>query len=178
MKTGYFAVVFAILTSFFLTVSEAQAQTKKPKPIPTPKPTEKLKIAREGVGIEGLRVGSSTMTDVVKKFGKNYQTKKFGKYSTAISYPKLGLSFYMCQLDKRKQIFDIEIRAPYQVKTGKGIVLGKSTLADIHKLYGKKEEGLEYRGVSFYYANSKGKKTVTVIDIVENSGIRQCREDK
>ncbi len=175
MKKGYFAVALAILISCFLTVSEAKAQTKKPKP----KPSEKFKVAREGVGIEGLRVGSSTMTDVVKKFGKNYQTKKFGAYSTAITYPKLGLAFYMCQTDKNKQIFDIEIRAPYQVKTGKGIILGKSTLQDIQKIYGKKkDDDLEYRGVSFFYANFKGKKTVTVIDIVENTGIRQCKENK
>ncbi len=176
MKKSYFAVALAILISCFLTVLEAKAQTKKPKPTPTP--TEKLKVAKEGVGIENLRVGNSTMADVVKKFGKNYQTKKFGAYSTAISYPKLGLAFYMCQEDKRKQIFDIEIRAPYKVKTGKGIILGKSTLQDIEKTYGKSKDGLEYRGVSFYYANFKGKKTVTVIDIVENSGIRQCEENK
>lgn len=176
MKKSYAAVALAILTSCFLIVSDANAQSKKP--MPTPKPAEKLKVAREGVGIEGLRVGSSTMADVVKKFGKNYKTRKYGKYSTAISYPKFGLAFYMCQTDAKKQIFDIEMRAPYKVKTGKGVILGKSTLQDIEKIYGKSKDGLEYRGVSFFYANFKGKKTVTVIDIVENSGIRQCSENK
>jgi hypothetical protein len=178
MKKGYFAVALAILISCFLTVSEAKAQNKKPKPTPTPKPTEKLKVAKEGVGIEGLRVGSSTMKDVAKKFGKNYKWTAFKKYSYQMAYQKLGLAFYMCQSDKNKQIFDIEMRAPYQVKTGKGIILGKSTLQDIEKIYGKSKDGLEYRGVSFYYANVKSKKTVTVIDIVENSGIRQCKEEK
>jgi Domain of unknown function (DUF4309) len=172
MKKGCFAVALAILISCFLAVSEAKAQTKKPKP------TEKIKVAKEGIGIEGLRVGSSTMKDVAKKFGKNYKWTAFKKYSYQMAYPKLGLAFYMCQSDKNKQIFDIEMRAPYQVKTGKGIVLGKSTLQDIEKIYGKSKDGLEYRGVSFYYANVKGKKTVTVIDIVENAGIRQCSENK
>ncbi len=172
MKKSYKALALAVLISCFLIISDANGQNK------TPKPAEKMKVAREGVGIENLRVGVSTMADVVKKFGKNYKSSNYGKYSTAISYPKFGLAFYMCQADKNKQIFDIEIRAPYQVKTGKGIVLGKSTLQDIEKIYGKSKDGLEYRGVSFYYANVKGKKTVTVIDIVENSGIRQCKENK
>lgn len=91
-------------------------------------------------------------------------------------YPN-GLSFYYCQSDKRKEIFDIEIRTPFQAKTSKGVTLGKSTLQDIYKIYGKQTDGLQYRGVSFFYANYKGKKVVTVIDIVENSGIRQCKEN-
>ena len=94
-----------------------------------------------------------------------------------MAYPKLGLAFYMCQSDKRKQIFDIEMRAPFQAKTSKGITIGKSTLEDIYKIYGKRKDGtLQYPGVSFYYKNSRGKNLVTVIDIVENSGIRQCEE--
>lgn len=92
-------------------------------------------------------------------------------------YPN-GLSFYICQSDKRKQIFDIELRVPFEAKTVKGVVLGKSTLADIHRIYGKRPDGgLQYPiGVNFYYANYKGKKVVTVIDIVEKTGIRQCEE--
>lgn len=174
MKKSYFTVALTVLISCFLVVSaEAQSKTKdKTKE----KTSSKIKVAKEGVGVEGIRVGSSTTADVIKKFGKSYQTKKYGKYSTALVYPKLGLAFYSCQADNKKQIFDIEMRAPFQVKTSKGIVLGKSTLEDIHKIYGKKKEGLEYKGVSFFYANFKGKKTVTVIDIVENSGIRQCKE--
>lgn len=167
MKKSYFKVALAVLLSCVFVVA-AEAQSK----------TNKLTVAKEGVGIEGLRVGRSTTADVIKKFGKNYQTKKFGKYSTAITYPKLGLAFYSCQSDKRKQIFDIEMRAPFQVKTGKGITLGKSTLDEVYKIYGKKKDGLEYRGVSFFYAKFRGKNTVTVIDIVENSGIRQCKENK
>lgn len=175
MKKSYFAAVALAFTAYcFLIVPEGAAQRQKPKP-----PADKVKIAREGVGIEGIRVGRSTMNDVVKKFGKDYRTKKHGKYSTSISYPKIGLAFYMCQTDRRKEIFDIEIRAPFQAKTAKGIVLGESTLADIQRIYGKKkDDSLQYRGVSFYYASYKGKKTVTVIDIVETSGIRQCTEAK
>lgn len=139
--------------------------------------TAKVKVAREGVGLDGIVVGRSTMSDVAKKFGKNYKLKKHKKYSLQMIYPN-GISFYVCQSDKKKQIFDIEMRAPFQVKTSKGIVLSKSTLADVHKAYGKTSDGgLQYRGVSFFYANVKGKKVVTVIDIVENSGIRQCKEN-
>lgn len=174
MKKSYFAVALTILASCFFAVS-AEAQSK-PKDTSKDKNSSKIKVAKEGVGVEGIRVGKSTAADVIKKLGKGYQTKKYGKYSTAIVYPKLGLAFYSCQADKKKEIFDIEMRAPFQVKTSKGIVLGKSTLDEVYKIYGKSKDGLEYKGVSFFYAKFRGKNTVTVIDIVENSGIRQCKE--
>ena len=135
---------------------------------------EKATVVKEGVGFGGLVVGRSTRADVVKKYGKDYKWIAHKKYSYQMAYPKLGLSFYICQSDKREQIFDIEIRAPFEARTSKGIILGKSTLDDIYKLYGKSKDGLEYRGVNFFYAVFKGKKTVTVIDIVEPNGIRQC----
>lgn len=173
MQKKYFPIVSAILVICLLVIS-SDAQRKNP----TTKKTEQYKTAREGVGIEGIVVGKSTMADVIKKFGKNYVKKTYEKYSFSINYPKLGLAFYYCQTDKRKEIFDIEIRAPYKAKTSKGIILGKSTLDDIYKIYGRSADGLEYKGVNFFYVNSRGKKIVTVIDIVENSGIRQCTENK
>jgi len=173
MKKSYFVLALAVLVSCFSAVSNADAQSKKQ----TDKDTKKVKIAREGVGFDGLVVGKSTMADVAKRLGKGYKLKTHKKYSYQMIYPN-GLSFYVCQSDKRKQIFDIEIRVPFEAKTSKGVILGKSTLADIQKIYGKTSDGgLQYRGVSFFYANYKGKKVVTVIDIVENSGIRQCKEN-
>jgi len=168
MNKGYFAVALAVLINCFFAGPVAEAQNTKQ--------TSKVKNVREGVGLEGIRIGRSTMADVAKKFGKGYKLKTHKKYSYQMIYPG-GISFYYCQSDKRKEIFDIEIRVPYEAKTSRGVVLGKSTLADIYKLYGKQSDGgLQYRGVSFFYANYKGKKVVTVIDIVESSGIRQCRE--
>jgi hypothetical protein len=168
MIKSYFAVALAVLICC-LAVSAAAAQSTKQ--------TNKIKVVTEGVGFDGIRVGKSTQADVVKKFGKNYKFKTHKKYSYQMIYPG-GLSFYICQSDKRQQIFDIELRAPFEAQTSKGIILGKSTLEDIYKTYGEKskDKGLQYRGVSFYYAKSKGKNIVTVIDIVENSGIRQCEE--
>lgn len=168
MKKSYFKVALAICVSCFLTFSIAEAQSTKQ--------ANKVKVVKEGVGFDGITVGKSTQADVIKKFGKNYQLKTHKKYSYQMIYPG-GLSFYVCQSDKRKQIFDIELRVPYEARTSKGITLGKSTREDIEKIYGKNRDGgLQYRGVNFYYANYKGKRVVTVIDIVENSGIRQCEE--
>ena len=168
MKKSCFQVALAIWVSCFLMFSIAEAQNKKQ--------TNKTKVVQEGVGFDGIRVGKSTQADVIKKFGKNYKLKTHKKYSYQMIYPN-GVSFYICQTDKRKQIFDIELRAPFETRTSKGITLGKSTLDDIYKIYGRNRDGgLQYRGVNFYYANYKGKKVVTVIDIVENAGIRQCEE--
>lgn len=165
-----------LLCCVFIGLAEAQNKRKTTKP--TTKKAETYKTVREGVGVDGIRVGSSTAADVIKKFGKNYVKKTWGKYSFSLAYPKLGMAFYYCQTDKTQEIFDIELRAPYKAKTSKGIILSKSTVDEVYKLYGKSKDGLEYRGVSFFYATYKGKKTVTVIDIVESGGIRQCKEAK
>ncbi len=169
MKKSYLRVALAVLAGCFLMFSASEAQSTKQ--------ADKIKVVKEGVGFEGIVVGKSTEGDVIKKFGKDYKLKTYKKYSYQMIYPG-GVSFYFCQADKRKQIFDIEIRAPFEAKTTKGITIGKSTLEDIYKIYGKtKDGGLQYRGVSFFYAKSRGKNIVTVIDIVENSGIRQCEEN-
>jgi hypothetical protein len=179
MIKGYLVIVLAILMAVSVGAQNTKKDDKKKdsKQTEKAKQTEKVVVVKEGVGFNGLSIGKSTMSDVAKKFGKDYKWVVNKKYSYQMTYAKLGLAFYMCQTDKRKEIFDIEIRAPFQAKTSKGVILGKSTLEEIYKIYGKSNDGLEYRGVSFFYANFKGKKTVTVIDIVENSGIRQCKED-
>ena len=168
MKKSYLRVALAVLAGCCLMFSVSEAQSTKQ--------TNKIKVVREGVGFDGIVVGKSTEADVVKKLGKDYQLKAHKKYSYQMIYPG-GMSFYFCQQDKRKQIFDIELRAPFEAQTSRGITIGKSTREDIEKIYGKnKDGGLQYRGVSFFYKKSRGKNIVTVIDIVENKGIRQCDE--
>ena len=137
--------------------------------------TEKYNVVREGGGVEGISVGRSSMDDVVKKFGKGYRWQVNKKYSYQMTYDRKGLSFYMCQSDKRKEIFLIEIKSPYKAKTSRGVILGKSTKEETEKIYGKPKDGFEYRGVSFYYNKFKGRNLITEIDITENSGIRQCK---
>ncbi len=132
-----------------------------------------LTVVKEGIGLHGLRVGYSTRSDVIRKLGRRFKTRKNGRYSFQMMYPN-GLSFYYCQKDNVQQIFVIEIRAPFRARTSKGIVLSKSTLSDIRRVYGKSKKGLRYSGVEFYYDTYKGKKVVTVIDIVEKRGLRQC----
>ena len=138
---------------------------------------QKLNIIREGVGVEGITVGKSTKKDVEKRLGKNYKWIANGKYSYQMIYPN-GLSFYFCQTEKNAQVFDIEIRSPYRAKTSRGITLRKSTLEDVYKIYGRAKKGLRYKGVEFYYLKQKGKSLVTVIDVVEKTGLRQCKENK
>jgi len=148
-------------------------QEKKKKQEEKPQQENEYKIAREGIGIGNIVVGKSTMDDAIKEFGKNYKWIVHKNYSYQMSYSN-GISFYICQSDKKKQIFDIEIKVPYKAKTRRGIILGKSTVEDVYKLYGKSKSGLEYKGVHFYYTNQGGKKVITTIDIVEPTGLRQC----
>ncbi len=151
-----------------LFVYSANAQKK-------PSPPENYNVVTEGKGMSGITIGKSSMDDVIKKFGKEYRWIVNKKYSFQMNYYRLGLAFYICQSDKKKQVFVLEIKAPYKAKTSKGIILGKSTVEEVEKKYGKLKSGLEYRGVSFYYNRVEGKKVVTEIDITENSGIRQCK---
>lgn len=176
MTKKLFLLLFVnlICLSFQSTVNAQNLQQKGSQKTPPPK----LNVIREGVGIEGIIVGKSTMDDVVKKFGKDYNWITNKKYSYQMAYPKLGLSFYICQADKRKEIFVIEIKPPYRARTSRNVVLGQSTVEDIEKIYGKLKSGLEYRGISFYYQRVGKKRVVSSIDVTENSGIRQCRENK
>jgi len=135
---------------------------------------QKLNVIREGVGIEGIRVGKSTSNDVIKRFGRVYRWEKNKKYSFQMTYDAHGLSFYMCQSDKSAVIFLIEIKSPYKGKTSRGVVLGKSTKEETEKIYGKPRDGFEYKGVNFYYNKYGKRKVITEIDILENTGIRQC----
>jgi hypothetical protein len=190
--------ILSFLLIIFVGISalETLAQTKKPTPKPTvkvketatpktsapdnrdAKSNEKLSVISEGRGIEGIVVGKSTKKDVEKKFGTEYRWDKHKKYSYQMTYYRRGVSFYICQSDPQQKVFVIEIRAPYKAKTSKGIILGKSTVEDIQKKYGKSKSGLEYRGINFYYNRVGNKKIVSNIDIVENSGIRQCKVSK
>lgn len=168
MQKGCLTLAVLICGLFSIT-ADAQNKNKQSK--------SSYKIAKEGIGVEGITVGKSDKKDVEKKIGKSYGWIKNGKYSFQMKY-KTGLSFYICQLDKQQEIFDIEIRAPYKAKTSKGIKLRESTLEEVEKIYGKAKKGLRYRGVEFYYNKIRGKNIVTVIDIVEPTGLRQCEENK
>jgi hypothetical protein len=132
------------------------------------------KVVKEGVGIEGIRVGKSTAKDVVKTFGGRYRREVNKKYSNQLTYDRLGLSFYYCQSDKKETIFLIEIKSPYPAKTSRGVVLGKSTKEETEKIYGKPRNGFEYRGVNFYYNRYGNRRVISEIDVVENKGLRQC----
>jgi hypothetical protein len=155
------------------------AQSKAPKTLKINKtPEEKNSTIFEGRGVEGITVGKSTMNDVAQKLGKNYRWEVNKKYSYQMTYDRLGLSFYICQSDRKKEVFLIEIKSPFSGKTSKGITLGKSTKEETEKIYGKAKDGFEYRGVSFYYNTYGARNIISEIDVTETSGVRQCGETR
>ena len=135
---------------------------------------QQLNVIKEGVGIEGIKVGRSSAKDVVKRFGKKYRLEVNKKYSKQLTYDRAGLSFYYCQSDKRETVFLIEIKSPYKGRTSRGVTLGRSTKEETEKIYGKPKDGFEYKGINFYYNKYGKRKLISEIDIVENSGLRQC----
>ena len=104
--------------------------------------------------VSGIKVGTSDQNDVLKKLGNDYELITYETYSRQLKYKKLGLSFYYCQDDPKQIIFSIEVRMPFKGAVGKGIVVGKSQVKDVFRLYGRPIEEisppwLEYAGIDF-----------------------------
>lgn len=157
------------------------AQTQPPSP-PGP-------VITAGVGAEGIRVGVSTVQDVIAKYGTQYEKIKHEAYSYQLKYPELGMSFYYCQQDPDKKLFTIEY---LRGSTSDGIVIGKSTIADVQQRQGLSEDYLtcdgelclySYRDDStHYYTKNKAedvapaKQTIVEID-VKPVGFQSCDID-
>lgn len=111
-------------------------------------------FAVAGERFDSVMIGTSTADHVIAAYGENYKLIDHRGYSYEMIYKDLGLGFYYCQNDPNREIFVVEIEAPSKTVTDKGIVLGKSTLADVLKIYGEPTvlsgPQLEYDGISFF----------------------------
>ena len=58
-------------------------------------------------------------------------------FEAEMVYARRGLSFYYRSEDPGSRIFSIHASSPFKLRTGAGITLGKSTMADVLKSYGK-----------------------------------------
>ena len=108
-----------------------------------------------GVGIAGVTIGKSSMSDVVAMYGDNFKLIEHNEYSDEIRYAELGLSFWYCHNDPDKRIFCIEVKSPCYGVTSKGVIMGESTAEDVFRLYGEPDEHYggkyTYKGIQFYY---------------------------
>lgn len=104
----------------------------------------------EGESLDNILIGKSTMDDVVAIYGNDYKLIKHREYSYEMVYKNLGVSFYSCQADPNREIFSIYFQAPFRATTAQGIVLGKSSLADVFKIFGKANRSYEFEGIAFF----------------------------
>lgn len=120
-----------------------------------------------GLGVEGIAVGYSTKNSVTAKYGDGYQLIEHNKYSYEIKYEEHGLSFWYRFEDPEQKIFAISVWPKSRGFTGRGIVVGRSTLKDVFDAYGKAEFGttnaektwhVEYPGISFHVEYKPGDK--------------------
>jgi hypothetical protein len=106
---------------------------------------------KEGIGVGEILIGTSTAADVEARHGTNFKLLNRKDYSYRMDYAEQGLAFYYCYKDDKKRIFLIEL---HHGVTGKGIVIGQSTLKDVGDLYGERSGGgdsiFEYKGIQFY----------------------------
>src|SRR4051812_27694304 len=69
-------------------------------------------VIEEGIGIAGITIGKSSMSDVVAMYGNDFKLIEHNGYSTEIQYADLGLAFWYCQNNPNKKIFCIEVKSP------------------------------------------------------------------
>lgn len=164
--------------------------------------TRKYKVT-DGESFESLKIGEATRSDVEKLYGKDYKLIKHKQYSFEMNYESLNLSFKYCVADPQREIFVVEMRAPANVETSRGIILGESTLGDVAKIYkgyGRrlfsdsdqigmsffveehKDKNQAYRP-AFYSKDSEEwnllqKKKIIRINLIEENGLRQCDDYK
>ncbi|HEX8845269.1 MAG TPA: hypothetical protein VF791_11525 [Pyrinomonadaceae bacterium] len=130
-------------------------------------------LVRDGVGIENIAVGRSSLRDVVARFGNDYELIDHNKYSYEARYFDLRLSFYYRYGDEHKKIFVIDIRPPFRGVTESGIVLGKSTLGDVEGKYWPSKfsstaasdtYSFDYPGIEFHVEADKSLRKITYED--------------
>lgn len=106
----------------------------------------------EGESLDSIQIGKSTADDVIANYGTDYKLINHRNYSYEMIYKSLGLSFYYCLRDPNKEIFVVEIEAPFRATTKSGIVLGESTVADVFQIYGTRSAAssdFDYDGILF-----------------------------
>ncbi len=149
-------------------------------------PSAQSVLINEGVGVEDIVVGKSTMSDVIAAYGDDFGLIEHNKYSYEIMYEERGLSFYYRYDDSDKRIFAIVIKPPCHGFTNRGIVVCHSTLRDVFNAYGKAKAqtttaeetwSYEYEGVIFHTKfdsfgeteKAKLKKKIVGIEVVDNA---------
>jgi hypothetical protein len=132
-------------------------------------------VIKDGIGLSEIVIGTSVAADVEARYGKKYELINKNDYSYRMDYAEQGLAFYYCLKDQKKRIFLVEL---HHGVTGKGVVVGTSTVRDVERLYGKRSGGgdniYEYPGIQFYLepqAEGPGKtpeldRKVVEVDIV------------
>ena len=112
-----------------------------------------------GLGIDGITVGYSTKNSVTSKYGDDYVLIEHNHYSYEIRYRDTGMSFWYRYEDPEQKIFSIALRPESRAFTGRGIVVGRSSLKDVFNAYGKSEFHttsaeetwfFEYQGIKFH----------------------------
>jgi hypothetical protein len=125
--------------------------------------------AAAGLGIDGITVGYSTKNSVTSKYGDDYALIEHNHYSYEIRYRDTGMSFWYRYEDPEQRIFVIGLRRESRAFTGRGIVVGHSSLQDVFNAYGKSESYttsaeetwfFEYQGIKFHIEHKSSDKSV------------------
>jgi hypothetical protein len=130
----------------------------------------------EGLGIDGITVGYSTKNSVTAKYGDDYALIEHDKYSYEIRYRDTGLSFWYRYGDPDQRIFDIGLRPESRAFTGRGIVVGRSSLQDVFNAYGRSEPYttsaeetwfFEYPGIQFHVEHKSRETSVVTEELLK-----------
>ncbi|WNH10151.1 hypothetical protein [Thalassobellus suaedae] len=110
---------------------------------------KKVHCVEAKIGLPEYPIDKTTLPEIISSFGNNYEqvpNRYFinGKVKEGyeknpplleIKYKTLGVSFYYFGGDSTQIIKAVRLSKPFKVKTKTNIILGKSKLGDVLKLY-------------------------------------------
>lgn len=135
-------------------------------------------------GIEGnpVVIDSTNISEVINLYGKDFlKTEK--SWGTYYLYDKIGLTFEINPFDKNQIVRSIYAESPFQAITSNGIVLNKSSMNDVWKLYnnngcytGKNDAYSPQKGVTFYINKDSNEKGYNPEELIFKIEIHNKRE--
>ncbi|MDO3695936.1 hypothetical protein QVZ41_13880 [Wenyingzhuangia sp. chi5] len=113
---------------------------------------KKIHNVEAKIGLPEYPIDKTTLPEIISAFGNNYEqvpNRNFinGKVKEGFNFPifleikykTMGVSIYYFAQDSSQTIKAIKFSKPFKVKTKTNIILGKSTLGDVLKLYDNKK---------------------------------------
>ncbi|WP_421763031.1 hypothetical protein [Ekhidna sp.] len=107
------------------------------------------KLILNGKGFDNYQIGITSISEIIRELGDNFQKVDHNGYSTELIYHDLGLSFYY-EPKISETISAIEFFYPFKGTTDKGITLNESTMADVQAVHDSLDWYIAGQAIEWY----------------------------